>query len=50
MTTQPSLGRQSRPSVDGETIFAVGEDGDKFSDEEDNDSADDTEQRKVLTS
>ena len=44
----PSISRQSqqptrsipRDSLDGDTIFAVGEDGDKFSDDEDSDNED----------
>ena len=28
-------GQQDRPSLDGETIFAIGEEGDKLSDDED---------------
>lgn len=40
-----------RESLDGETIFAVGEDGDKWSDDEDEDatSRDSTDERKKLT-
>jgi len=37
-----------RPSLDGETIFAVGEDGDKWSDDED-DSPRNSHERKGLT-
>lgn len=47
IASQPSQSRgpakpeTPRDSFDGETIFAVGEDGDKFSDDDDDDSDDD---------
>jgi hypothetical protein len=43
----PSAAR-TRESLDGETIFAVGEDGDKWSDDEDESPRNSTE-RKALT-
>ncbi|KAK4106740.1 hypothetical protein N658DRAFT_491366 [Parathielavia hyrcaniae] len=39
---------QPRDSLDGETIFAVGEDGDKFSDDDDDDDDDSEEETRLV--
>lgn len=43
-----SSGQAQRPSLDEETIFAVGEDGDKWSDDED-ESPQNSSERQRLT-
>lgn len=46
---KPASPRDSFEDGDGETIFAVGEDGDKFSDDDDDeDSSDEEEERKLV--
>ena len=42
-SSQPAAPQRHRPSEDGETIFAVGEDGERWSESEDE------EERKGLT-
>lgn len=49
-TPAPKVTRQERHSLDGETIFAVGEDGDKWSDDENADSPRNSHERKGSTS
>ena len=41
-TRAPPKQESPRDSFDGETIFAVGEDGDKFSDDDDSDDEEET--------
>jgi hypothetical protein len=48
MPPKPASEPHARHSLDGETIFAVGEDGDKWSEDE-NDSARDSQERRKLT-